>query len=426
MGEPAIKLYNFQKAWVEDKSRFKIGNICRQSGKSFMVSLEAVNDAVETSQNWVMLSAGERQSKELMEKAKMHTEAMSIAASSVEEDFFEDTQTKLLTIHLPNRARIMGLPANPDTARGFTANVALDEFAFHKDSAKIWQALFPTVSRGYKLRVVSTPQGKSNKFYSLMTGDDNGFSKRTVDIYQAVKDGVPHNIDELKKGIDDEDAWQQEYECKFLDEATAFLTYDLIAGCETEGLPQEVSFENFEQSLLEVKPLGPIYIGIDVGRKKDLTVIWVNEQLGDVYVTKLIFVLYKIPFTPQQKFIELIIAKLNAARTCIDATGIGAMLAENLVEKFGDYRVEAVEFTGPVKNDLAVRTKTVFEDRRSRIPVSQTLRNDLHSVKKTTTAAGNTRFDAERTKDGHADRFWALALSLMASDMGATPQCIVL
>ena len=32
--------------------------------------------------------------------------------------------------------------ANPDTARGFSANVFLDEFAFHKDSREIWKALF--------------------------------------------------------------------------------------------------------------------------------------------------------------------------------------------------------------------------------------------------------------------------------------------
>jgi len=425
MVAPAVKLYDFQKRWLQDKSRFKAGCWARQTGKSFGVSLEAVDDAVETGEDWVLLSAGERQSKEIIQKCKLHTEAYSVAASEIEEDFFEDTRTKQLTISFPNRARLIGLPANPDTARGFSANVILDEFAFHRDSVEIWKALFPIISRGYKLRVVSTPQGKSNKFYSLFTGD-NRFSKHLVDIYQAVKDGAPHNIEELKEGIDDEEAWQQEFECKFLDEATAFLTYELIASCETEGLLQEIDFENFDPSVLEFPVTGPLYAGVDIGRKRDLTAIWIIEQIGDIYWTRAIIILRKQKFKTQEEFLWHVIDKLNISRTCIDSTGIGAQLAENTVTKFGTHRAEAVDFTNKVKNDLATRMLRKFQDRQIRIPISQKLRNDLHSIKKTTTVAGNIRFDAERTKDGHADRFWGGALSLMATDEGTIPQCILL
>jgi len=425
MVTPAIDLYGFQRRWVTDRRRFKIGCVTRQGGKSFMVSLEAVDDAAETSDDWVLLSAGERQSKELMSKAKMHTEAYGIAASSIEEDFFEDTRCTQLTIHLPNRARIIGLPANPDTARGFSANVVLDEFAFHKDSEKIWKALYPSISRGYKLRVVSTPQGKNNKFYSLFTGD-NSYTKYLIDIHQAIADGVPFDAEDLKKGLDDDEAWEQEYLCRFLDEATAFLTYELISGCETDKLSCEVPYENFDASMLQFPIIGTIYIGVDIGRKKDLTVIYILEQVGDVFWTRAIIVLKKIKFRVQQEFLWDVILKLKAARVCIDATGIGAQLAEESADRFGPMRSEEVGFTLPVKNDLATRMLRTFQDSRVRIPISQVLRNDLHSVKKTTTAAGNVRFDAERTKDGHADRFWALSLALMASENAVVPECIVL
>jgi phage FluMu gp28-like protein len=418
MTDSAIQLYGFQKRWLLDDARFKVANICRQSGKSFMVALDAVMDSAATGNNWVMLSAGERQSKELMEKAKMHCEAMSLAASNLEERFFEDTHTRQLTIELPNRARIIGLPANPDTARGFSANVVLDEFAFHKDSAKIWQALFPTVSRGYKLRVVSTPQGKSNKFYSIFTGDNN-FSKHFVDIYKAVEDGVPHNIAELKAGIDDEDAWQQEYLCQFLDEATAFLTYEMISACEsseaTESLPADFSGAR------------EFYLGIDVGRRRDLTVVWILEKVGDVFWTRAVIVIEKTAFSMQEEIISALIRDLRVRRCCIDSTGIGMMLAERLGQSFGTSVVEPVMFTNQVKQDLAVRTRRICEDKRVRLPIANAIRSDLHSVKKTVTAAGNIRFDAEHTKDGHADRFWALALALAASDEGVVkPELIML
>ena len=56
-----------------------------------------------------------------------------------------------------------------------------------------------------------------------------------------------------------------------------------------------------------------------------------------------------------------------------------------------------------------------------RIPYDATIRSDLRSVTKQTTAAGNIRFTAERTPDGHADRFWALALAVHAAATPAAP-----
>src|SRR5690606_12961813 len=80
---------------------------------------------------------------------------------------------RALEVEYPDGSRITVLPANPDTARGFSSNVFLDEFAIHKDSRAIWTALFPVISAGWKLRVTSTPKGKDNKFYELMTGKDD-------------------------------------------------------------------------------------------------------------------------------------------------------------------------------------------------------------------------------------------------------------
>ena len=426
MVAPAVPLYGFQTRWFLDRNRFKIGNMARQIGKSFIVALEAVDDAMETASDWVLLSAGERQSKELMSKVKMHCEAYSIAASDIQESLYSvnDVRYTLLTITLPNGARIMGLPANPDTARGFSANVVLDEFAFHKDSDRIWQALFPTISRGYKIRIVSTPQGLGNRFHTLFTGD-NEWSKHQVDIYQAVADGVPHNIDELKKGIDDEDAWQQEFECKFIDEASAWLTYEMIAACQSDLVQDEILYTEFNAETFTFKAAGRLFAGVDIGRKKDLTVIDIEEQVGDVFWNRLSLVLPKVKFTDQENLLWSVLRKLNVERVCIDATGIGMQLAEDTVTAFGTYRAEAVTFTNAVKNDLATRTRRIFEDKLCRTAVSRKLRDDLHAVKKTTTAAGNVRFDAERTKEGHADRFWAKSLAFMASDTGVVEPTLI-
>jgi len=428
MVAPAVPLYGFQRRWVTDRSRFKIGNMPRQVGKSFGVALEVVDDALETGDDWVLLSAGERQSKELMSKVRMHCQAYAHAASKIDtQDYWVyGIRYTLLTITLPNGARIMGLPANPDTARGFSANVVLDEFAFHKDPDRIWKALFPTVSRGFKIRIISTPAGPGNRFHQLFTGD-NEWSKHFVDIYQAVADGVPHNIEELRKALDDEEAWQQEFEGKFIDEASAWLTYEMIAACQSDSIAGEIAYADFDLDAFPFVPTGRVFAGMDIGRKKDLTVIDLEEQLGDVFYNRLTLILPKVKYSEQRETLWSILRRFKAERVCIDSTGIGAQIAEDTVEEFGQHGAEEVAFTLPAKQDLAVRMKRKFEDRLCRVPICRKLRDDLHSVKKTTTAAGNIRFDAERTKDGHADRFWAKSLAFMASDAGADePQFISL
>jgi phage FluMu gp28-like protein len=66
---------------------------------------------------------------------------------------------------------------------------------------------------------------------------------------------------------------------------------------------------------------------------------------------------------------------------------------------------------------MAAQLRPRFEDRQVRVPVSDAIRRDLHSVKRVVTAAGNIRYDAERSEAGgsHADRFWALALASHAA-----------
>lgn len=432
MVAPAVPLYEFQTLWLADRNRFKIGNMSRQIGKSFVVALEVVDDAMETGKDWVLLSAGERQSKELMEKVQMHCKAYMIAASEIEVSDFNDKDNRytMLTITLFNGARIIGLPANPATARGFSANVVLDEFAFHKDSDKIWRALFPTISRGYKIRIISTPQGLGNRFHRLMTGE-NGWSKHTVDIYRAVKDGVPHDIEMLRQGIDDPDAWQQEFEVLFIDDASAWLDYLMILNCVHDNVPQELHYDALDDSTIDaiVRSIkGTAYAGLDISRRRDLTVLDIEDLVGDVFWERTMIIFPKVRLTQQKEMLWKIIDRIpRLSRICIDATGLGLSLAEDTVDRYGTSRAEAVEFTNAVKHDLAVRTRGIFEDRRCRISNCQKARDDYHAVKKTTTAAGNTRYDAERTDLGHADRFWAKSLAFSASAEGVIkPELITL
>lgn len=417
--QPAVPLYGYQKRWLLDKSRFKIGMFARQTGKTFTTTLELVDDCFEAEAmgrraRWVILSRGERQAKEAMEEGvKKHCKAYNLAIDEIEGRFRgeDGTAYTMLDVVLPGGSKITALPANPDTARGFSANVFLDEFAFHADSRKIWSALFPVISNGYKLRVTSTPNGKGNKFYDLMTGDDALWARHTVDIYQAVRDGLPRDIDELRTALDDADAWAQEYELKWLDEASAWLSYDLINAAEHDGAGQPAQYQG-----------GPCFIGVDIAARNDLFVIWVVEQVGDVLWTREIIARRRISFAEQDALLDEVFGRYRVIRCCMDQTGMGEKPVEDARRRHGSLRVEGVLFTAANKLALATVGKEAFEDRKIRIPLgSQELRADLHKLQKTTGPTGAPRFVADADSAGHADRAWACFLAVSAADAPSSP-----
>jgi phage FluMu gp28-like protein len=371
----------------------------------------------------------------------MHLRAIGAAAESIEGvDVFGDTICKVHEVRLPNGGRCIGLPANPDTARGHSANVYLDEFAFHRDSRKIWAALFPTITRGYKLRVTSTPQGKKNKFFELATNDQ--YTQHVVAIHEAIEqglvlrdeDGNPTTADALRLALGDDEAWAQEYLVEFLDEATAWLSYELIAEAEDpllEATPAwstaliEAAMAAHAAAPGDVKPLDDVelpdileslHLGLDIARRRDLTVLWALRERGAVRETAAVLELARQPFGVQERVLWTPLDRLPVRRACIDASGLGMQLAERAQERYGIHRVEAVAFTAAAKEALAVGLKQAFEDRRVRIPAERRLRESLHSLKRFQTATGNFRFDADRSDaTGHADAAWALALALQAA-----------
>ena len=466
--EPAVKLTEYQKNWVMDKTRFKIGMFTRQGGKSFATALEAVLDCLEYTTTWVFLSAGERQSKELMSKAAMHARAAGKVIEEIESEFCvdKDTKFKQLEIVFPNGSRIVGLPANPDTARGWSANILLDEFALHRDSREIWKALFPTVTRGYKIRIISTFKGKSNKFYELFfgaptlqkytgrefefVGDRGGWSKHFVSIYQAVEmglqlkdeEGNPIEPEDLRLALNDDDAWAEEFEGIPSDEVSSFLTHEMISSVEDVKIEKapfwveklvaaaESNYQEYKRTkirpalpievLRNVEFLGDIYVGMDIGRKKDLSVIWVDQEINGVLRSAAVIELKRKPYFVQEQVLHTVLSQKAFRRACIDETGIGSQLAEGAQDLFGAYRVEGIPFTAENKETLAVDLKQNFEDRGSQIPADNTIRGSLHSVKKYPTATKHFRFDAERTDaTGHADHFWAKALAIHAASKPA-------
>jgi len=422
-------LLPYQRKVVDDEARFKIWLASRQIGKSMGLAAEAVRDsAAKKNDMWVVLSAGERQALEFMEKAKQWAEAFSLATADYhEEREHSEALIKSAEIRWGNGSRMIALPANPSTARGYSANLILDEFAFHEDPDAIWRGIYPSISNPlkgqFKLRIASTANGKGNKFFDLWD-KKNGYSKHRTTIYDAVeggladKAGIPRDkfIADLRAGLDDPEGWAQEFECEFLDGSNVLLPYDLIALAESID-----ATEAGDPALFANPGDRRLVCGIDFGRQNDPTVCITAEELPSLLIVREVLVLAKTDTPTQRAILESRIAA--ARRTCFDYTGPGVGLGDYMVKDHGEFdpekhklgKIELCTFTPEFKRDIFPKLRRAFEaPTRLRVPVSRAVREDLHAMQQVITN-GSYNYWAPRTREGHSDRCTALALAVRAA-----------
>ncbi len=436
---PGAIFLPFQERWIKDNSRLKLMEKSRQVGVSWSTAYAADERTAMVGNKWDqwVSSRDDLQARLFIEDCKLWATILQIAANDLGEKVI-DEKTKLTAyvLEFSSGKRIHSMSSNPDAQAGKRGGRVLDEFALHPDPRKLWSIAYPGITWGGSMELISTHRGSHNFFNSLIRevrehGNPKNISLHRVTLADALEQGFLYKLqkalpaehevqamdeaayyDFIKAGCADEESFQQEYMCDPANDDTAFLEYDLIARCEYGG------DEVWELDLEESKKRGAkLFAGLDIGRKKDLTVLWVLELLGDVLYTRKIIELKNMSKPDQEKVLWPVMALME--RTCIDNTGLGIGWTDDAVAKFGSYRVEGVTFTGRVKEELAYPVRGSMEDKRLRIPYKPEIRADLRAVTKVTTASGNIRFTAERSENGHADRFWALALGVHAASGGA-------
>ncbi len=414
---PRDLLLPYQRAWSDDDSRFKIGIWSRQTGKDFSSAEEGVRDCIaHPKTEWLIGAAGERQALESLGKWKEWAEAYKFAV----EDYVEDRNSAQALINSAsivwqNGSRAIAVPANPNTVRGYSANVLLTEFAFIEDPAAVWRAILPSITnplRGgqKKVRIVTTPNGKGDKTHDLWS-KDNKWSKHLVTIYDAVRMGLPVNVEELKEALDDPEGWAQEYECEFLDGSNVLLPYELIALAESidASMSCDPDFFNYPQR--------GIHLGIDFGRTNDPTECVTLQRAGDIDIVREVLTLRRMS-TPDQ--VEIIAPRVKIAnRVCVDYTGLGVGFGDELVKRFGEWKpaehkfgkIELCTFSVQLKREIFPRLRRKFEaPTKLRVPIDRVFREDMHAMQQVI-HNGQYNYWAPRTKEGHSDKCTALALA---------------
>jgi hypothetical protein len=210
----------WQKTLLRTTAPQVILNCSRQSGKSTATAIKGLHRGIFSPGSLILLiSPSLRQSKELFTKVTNYLKALQ-PVQVLQED-------NRLSCTLENGSRIVSLPGDPATCRGFSspAMILCDECAFTSD--ELFMAIRPmmAVSRG-QLILMSTPFGRRGVFFDTWQSGGDAWQRISVPatdcprITEAFLKGERESMSEWR--------FRQEYMCEFVETVDQIFSYDVI------------------------------------------------------------------------------------------------------------------------------------------------------------------------------------------------------
>jgi phage FluMu gp28-like protein len=438
----------------------------RQIGKSYTLAAWAVGRLINNPGRLVTVLSNSRDNgAEFVRKCAEMCRRTGHQPESEESTVKEPVASFRMEIRIKHKGqvgRIKVLAANPRTARGFSGDLILDEFAFHEDSAAIWEAAEPILASNpdFRCRIASTGNGKHNMFYRMANGvgpsdgtlfrNPNGFMVSRITRTSAWKQGVKiYDSKNQRKAVTpetarqeamDKRAYDQNYECVFADENMTLLTYELIVAAQSNRVTIDSQEWGPDSLMRMLSAKGPLEVGNGIGRNRDLSMVTVIEREGQLRRVVAMLKMENTRLPDQQKQLAVVCRMPQFQAYCGDMTGLGLGLVEYLQEEFGRYRIRGVNFsatepasdriklegrkaeTARVTEIMAVNLLTCFEERSIRdLPDDARLLDDLRKPEKITSPGGRVSIAATRDEAGHADGFWSLALAVRAGEKSGGP-----
>jgi hypothetical protein len=211
----------WQAEMVRSSAPQMLVNVSRQAGKSTTAAVLALHVAIYRPGSLVLLvSPSLRQSGELFRKAKAFRSKLQPPV-----ELLEDNQ---LSCAFKNGSRIVSLPGEEGTVRGFSApHLVIEDEASRVDDA-LYRAVRPMLatSEGGRLILLSTPRGRVGHFWEAWSEGENWL--RIEVPAEKVARISPEFLAAERLALGE--AWfQQEFECQFLMAANSVFSPEDVA-----------------------------------------------------------------------------------------------------------------------------------------------------------------------------------------------------
>ena len=455
-------LLSYQKKWIEDVADVKVIEKSRRIGISWAEAADsALYAASESGDDVWYIGYNKDMALEFISDCANWARHYKIAASEMEEEVFVDADKDILSfkIRFSSGHRITALSSRPTNLRGKHGRAILDEAAFHENLYGLMKAAMALLIWGGQVRIISTHDGDSNEFNSLVQdirSKKKPYSLHKVDFNEALDAGLHRRICKVlgrKWSPGEQTKWRQsviDYYGEDADEelfvipsqgSGVYLTRALIETCLSSYIPvvryeQSAVFaevadrfrhaevrdwcdETLKPLLLDLDPKRCHYFGEDFGRSGDLTVVIpLTERQDASFAAPFVLELRNIPFQQQEQILFYVCDRLpRFSGGALDARGNGQFLAERAMQRYGSRRIAQVMLTEKWYRENMPRYKSAFEDRSILLPRDVDIIEDHRAFK---IVRGVARLPEAKTKSKdrkqrHGDSGIAGAMALFAA-----------
>jgi len=211
--------------WQADVLRYegpRLMMLCsRQSGKSTTCAAKALHTALFYPGSLTLIvSPSQRQSSEMHKTVLNFMNMLNDPPQKVEDNKLSTT--------LYSGSRIVSLPSNPETVRGYAGPklIIVDEAARCTDG--LYYAIRPMLATGGgQLVLLSTPNGRQGFFFDTWESKDEGWEKVKITAEQCPRI-TPEFLEEEREALGSY-FYSQEYEVEFIEgEHSVFRYADII------------------------------------------------------------------------------------------------------------------------------------------------------------------------------------------------------
>jgi hypothetical protein len=249
-------------------------------------------------------------------------------------------------MELANGCRIGISTTTGTAARGQSINcLILDELGFIEPHLvdEFWKSVYPIVSssKHSKIFIASTANGTGNLFHTLYTGAENGRNGWACD--KILWNEIPGRDDKWKNEtiatIGSLDAFNQEFNCEFLDSGESSVNEDLYDRLSIYIKPPLYVMEDGHYQVWEEPKDDRLYVaGVDVseGIDKDASVIQIVD-MTDLTNMRQVACYHNNNISPINFTVKLneILTQWGKPLACIERNNCGAQVIDNLRHTHG-------------------------------------------------------------------------------------------
>jgi Terminase large subunit, T4likevirus-type, N-terminal len=211
----------WQERLLQERPQRGLMLCCRQAGKSLTAAAAALHEALYNAGALILVIAPtQRQSAELLRKVRSLLTALPTPPGIVSES--------ANALELANRSRVISLPADEDTIRGYSAAalIVIDEAARVADELSWAVQPMLLVSNG-RLLALSTPNGRQGWFYEAWIDEQQPWTR--VEITAADCPRISAEALAEHRRTFPASVFAAEYECAFGDAENAIFRIEDIA-----------------------------------------------------------------------------------------------------------------------------------------------------------------------------------------------------